>query len=172
MGYGPVKLTRVATLPKQSTGAPPPTPRQLNALIQAGDTTNGLLTEMLAQLAALTEALAPPNDPAGEQPYRNSTSIKLELGRVVKSGPTRLYGFSGYNSNAAAQFIQAHDTVAIPSAGAVPAFVMTAAATANFYVAWTPAFRSFFAGCVLVNSSTAATYTAGVNDCWFDAQYL
>lgn len=104
--------------------------------------------------------------------YSNSTSNALEASRIVKSGKTRLYGFSGTNTNAAAQFILAFDRTAVPSNGAVPVFVMRAAASSDFWVSWTPGWRNFADGCILCNSSTAATLTIGSADCWFDAQYL
>jgi len=104
--------------------------------------------------------------------YSNSTSNALESSRIVKSGATRLYGFSGTNTKASAQFILAFDATAIPANGAVPKFVMTAAASSDFWVSWTPGWRDFPDGCVLCNSSTAATLTIGSADCWFDAQYL
>lgn len=103
--------------------------------------------------------------------YENSTSNQLEASRIVKSGAARLYGFSGYNSNAAAQFILAFDATTIPPTGAVPRVVLKAPATDNFWISWTPSWRDFREGVVLCNSSTAATLTIGAADCWFDAQY-
>jgi hypothetical protein len=104
--------------------------------------------------------------------YSNSTSVKLESSRIVKSGAGKLYGFSGLNTNAAAQFILGFNRTTIPSNGAIPDFVMTAAASSNFWVSWTPYYRSFTEGWVLTNSSTSSTLTIGAADCWFDAQYL
>lgn len=52
-----------------------------------------------------------------------------------------------------------------------PSFVLTAPASSDFWVSWTPGYRHFTEGCVLCNSSTAATLTIGASDCWFDAQY-
>lgn len=103
--------------------------------------------------------------------YPNSTSQKLESARVVNSGRTQLYGFAGTNTKASAQFILAFDANAIPANGAVPVFVLTAAASSDFWVSWAPAWRNFAEGVVLCNSSTAATLTIGSADCWFDAQY-
>ena len=103
--------------------------------------------------------------------YDNSTSNALENSRVVKAGACRLFGFSGTNTLAAAQFILAFNRTTVPSNGAVPVFVMTAAASSDFWVSWTPAWRDFNEGCILCNSSTAATLTIGAANCWFDAQY-
>jgi hypothetical protein len=101
----------------------------------------------------------------------NSTSIALENTRKVASGACRLWGFSGTNTNASTQFILAFDSEKIPSNGAVPSFVMQAPASDNFWVSWVPSFRQFDRGCVICNSSTAATLTLGAADCWFDAQW-
>jgi len=90
---------------------------------------------------------------------------------VVASGQTRLWGFSGTNTNAAAQFILAFDLAAVPANGAIPKFVMKAPASDNFWVSWAPFYRKFTDGVVLCNSSTSATLTIGAADCWFDAQY-
>ena len=103
--------------------------------------------------------------------YPNSTSQKLENARVVNSGRTQLYGFAGVNTKAAAQFILAFDATAIPANGAIPAVVLNAPASDNFWISWAPAWRNFQEGVVLCNSSTAATLTLGSADCWFDAQY-
>ena len=103
--------------------------------------------------------------------YPNSTSQVLENSRVVNSGRTRLYGFAGTNTKASAQFILAFNRTSVPANGAVPDFVLTAQASSDFWVSWTPAWRNFGDGVVLCNSSTAATLTIGSADCFFDAQY-
>lgn len=131
------------------------------------DKLSGQLGGLERWLREIAENTAP-----REVTYDNSTSNALEASRVVKSGRTRLYGFSGTNTKASAQFILAFDATTIPANGTVPKFVMTAAASSDFWVSWTPAWRDFRDGCVLCNSSTAATLTIGSADCWFDAQYL
>lgn len=103
--------------------------------------------------------------------YPNSTSQKLENSRTVNSGATQLYGFAGTNTKASSQFILAFDATSVPANGAVPVFVLTAAASSDFWVSWAPAWRNFTEGVILCNSSTASTLTIGSADCWFDAQY-
>lgn len=101
----------------------------------------------------------------------SSSSGQLEQFRVVKAGAGTLFGLSGFNSKAAAQFVLIFDSSSALSAGAVPVVVISVPASSNFsYDAglWGRAFRS---GIVVANSSTAATLTAGAADCWFDAQY-
>lgn len=101
----------------------------------------------------------------------NNPSIAYEAARIVKSGPGILFGFTVYNSNAAAQFILVFDTNTVPADGAIPACVFTVAGLSNLPVQWIPG-RTFTVGCVLLNSSTGPTKTAGSADCFFDAQYL
>lgn len=101
----------------------------------------------------------------------NIHSNVYEKARFVKSGPGILYGLSVYSSNAAAQFIQVHDTPAVPGSGVVPAAVFTVAATGNLPLQWLPG-RIFNYGCWIVNSTTGPTYTAGAADTWFDVQFV
>ena len=148
--------------------APDPT-GTLPAILQlsdAADKLSGQLGGIERWLRCIADYLEP-----REQVYDNSTSNALENARIVKSGRTKLFGFSGTNTKASAQFILAFDATALPANGSVPKFVMTAAASSDFWVSWTPAWRNFSDGCVLCNSSTAATLTIGSADCWFDAQY-
>jgi hypothetical protein len=91
---------------------------------------------------------------------------------VVKTGPGKLYGFTAYSSNAAAQFILVFDATAVPANGTAPAVVFTVAGTSNLGVSWADVGRTFNTGCVLANSSTGPTLTIGAADCWFDAQFL
>lgn len=90
---------------------------------------------------------------------------------VVKTGPGILYGFTVYNSNASAQFVQIFDGNLLPADGSIPATVFTVAGVSNLPVQFLPG-RTFLTGCVLVNSSTGPTKTIGSADCWFDAQFL
>jgi hypothetical protein len=131
-----------------------------------GDTLSaqlGALERWLREIAENTAPVVPR--------YPNSKSNALENSRVVNSGATQLYGFAGVNTNAAAQFILAFDRTGVPANGAIPDFVLKAPASDNFWCSWAPAWRNFSEGVVLCNSSTAATLTIGVADCWFDAQY-
>jgi len=101
---------------------------------------------------------------------RNGTSPALEAARLALAGEGRLFGFTVYNSNAAAQFILVFDRPTIPGAGATADLVFKAPANDTLGVNWIPG-RWFRSGCVLCNSSTAPTLTAGAADCFFDAQY-
>lgn len=111
-----------------------------------------------------------PSELLALQPF-NIHSLAYENFRVVKAGPGVLFGFTVYNSNAAGQFIQVFDQFTEPTDGSAPACVFTVAGASNLPVQWLPG-RTFTTGCVLVNSSTGPTVTAGAADCWFDVQYL
>src|SRR5437764_1500673 len=100
----------------------------------------------------------------------NATSRALESSRAVLAGPGRVFGFTVYNSGAA-QFILVFDRSQPPSAGQTADAVFTVAATAGLGVNWIPG-RWFREGCVLCNSTTEPTLTAGAADCFFDAQYV
>jgi hypothetical protein len=90
---------------------------------------------------------------------------------AVLSGPGLLYGFAVYNSNAATQFIQVHDSEVLPPEGAVPVMFWPVATVSTFSLSWLPG-RSFQRGVVICNSSTGPTKTIGAADCFFDAQYV
>ncbi len=102
----------------------------------------------------------------------NSSSIAYETSRVVKITPGVLFGLTGYNSKASAQFIQLHDATLLPADGSIPVAVFTVAASSNFSLDFGLKGRKFDKGIVLVNSSTGPTKTIGSADCWFDAQYI
>jgi hypothetical protein len=101
---------------------------------------------------------------------RNGTSPQLEAARIALAGEGRVFGFTVYNSNAAAQFILVFDQATIPSNGETADVVLKAPAGDVLGVNWIPG-RWFQSGCVLCNSSTAPTLTAGAADCHFDVQY-
>ena len=101
----------------------------------------------------------------------NKATTAYATSLVVKATPGALYGISGYNSKASAQFIQLHDAATLPADTAIPVFLLVAAASSNFSVDFGVYGRSFSVGCVITNSSTGPTKTIGSADCWFDVQY-
>jgi hypothetical protein len=102
----------------------------------------------------------------------NATTAAYAASLVVLAAPGILYGLQGYNSKASAQFIQVHDAASLPADTAVPAVVLTAAATSNFSLDLGVYGRKFVNGIVICNSSTGPTKTIGSADVWVDAQYL
>lgn len=102
----------------------------------------------------------------------NAHSNALANSLRVLSGPGYLVALAVSNTNAAAQFIQIHDTNAVPANGAVPSVVFTAAASGDKFVSYPLPGRFCTRGIVLTNSSTAGTLTIGASDCFFDVQYI
>jgi hypothetical protein len=101
----------------------------------------------------------------------NSRSVAYESARRVKSGAGVLFGFTVYNSNANAQFVQVFDSQTLPANGAAPEVFFRVPATADKELLWIPG-RTFTQGCWICNSSTGPTKTLGAADCYFDAQYV
>lgn len=110
--------------------------------------------------------------PLGFREPNNATTTALAASLVVKAKPGTLYGFSGVNNKASAQYIQVHDAAALPADTAVPKIVFTVPASSNFTFDFGMYGRRFPTGIVICNSSTLATKTIGAADCWFDVQYL
>ena len=115
--------------------------------------------------------------PLDPQSPNNSTTTALANSLVCVSGPSRLFGFSGYSNRGSAQFIQVFDAQGLPSDGAVPVMVIpvgvgAGATTGMFSVYFGASGRSFDRGIVLCNSSTLATKTIGAADTWFDVQWI
>lgn len=110
---------------------------------------------------------------AGQFP-RNATSTGGESGRLVKAGAGTLYGFSGYSSRASGQFIQVHDAASLDTlaAGSRAVVVVAVTAASNFSYDAGLHGRRFLKGIVIVNSTTAAGYTAGGADTLYDVQYV
>ncbi len=110
------------------------------------------------------------NPALGSSPTNATTAIYANS-LLVKAGPGKLFGFSGFNSKGSAQWIQIHDSAALPAEGAVPKLTIYAAATANFSFDAGVYGREFSNGMYMVNSSTGPTKTIGSADVWFDGQY-
>lgn len=104
------------------------------------------------------------------RPFANKTTTAYAASLVVKDAPGVLYGLTGYNSKASAQFIQIHDATALPSDTAVPKITFTVAASSNFSLDFGRG-RKFATGITVCNSSTGPTLTVGSADIWVDAQY-
>ena len=90
---------------------------------------------------------------------------------IVVPGRIVVYGFTVYNTKAAAQFFCVFDASAVPANGAVPLWSWPLAAHNGDAFDWTPRGRQFQTGLVLCNSSTDASKTLGEADCLFDVQF-
>lgn len=108
---------------------------------------------------------------AADLPF-NGGSQKLEVGNLIMTGQAFLLSFTVLNTNVAAQYVQLHDVSQAPSSGAIPAVVYAVSASSNLSVAFTMPGRRFHRGIYITNSQTAATFTAGSADCYFDVQYI
>ena len=90
--------------------------------------------------------------------------------KIIKPSAGILYGLTGYNSKASAQFVQIHDAASLPAEAAVPVLVFKVAALDNFFLDLGPYGVNFANGIVVCNSSTAETKTIGSADCWFNRE--
>ena len=100
-----------------------------------------------------------------------SSSTAYEASRIAKAESGVLYGISGYNSKASAQFIQVHDTATLPVDTSVPVITFTAPASSNLSYDVGKFGIHFQSGITVCNSSTGATKTIGLADVWFNVQY-
>jgi Na+-transporting NADH:ubiquinone oxidoreductase subunit NqrA len=110
-------------------------------------------------------------------PYSNKTSATTAVAASLVVTPStttnqhlRCFDITGYNNSATDQFVQVHDTAALPADGAVPIATVLAPAGFQFGLSWA-AGRLFANGIVVCNSSTAVTKTIGSANCLFDITY-
>lgn len=91
--------------------------------------------------------------------------------KIAKAQPGILFGLTGYNSSASAQFIQLHNAATLPADTAIPEVLIKVAAGSSFSLDYGKYGRWFDTGIIVCNSSTGPTKTIGSADCWFDLQY-
>lgn len=101
----------------------------------------------------------------------NATTTAYAASLVIKGSAGALFGITGYNSLASAQFIQLHNASSLPADAAVPVVVIAVPASSNFSIDFGVYGRWFTTGIVVTNSTTGPTKTIGAANCWFDAQY-
>ena len=107
-----------------------------------------------------------------EELPRNAVSTALSNSIVAFTGQGRLLGFTVSSTKGSGQFIQLFNLAVLPGSGAVPSFTMDIATVSTKGVAFDPYGRWMTVGCVIVNSTTQASFTAGSADCLFDVQYI
>lgn len=108
---------------------------------------------------------------SGASATSNSSTTAYATNKVIKAAAGNLRRITGYNSLASAQFIQLHDSAALPADASVPVAIFSVPASANFTIDYGLEGRTFAAGIVVCNSTTGPTKTIGAANCWFDAQY-
>ena len=117
----------------------------------------------------LITSSAPPSGATGV--YSRAATAAYANSLVVKNTAGRLFLLLGYNSNAVAQFIQVHNTTAVPADGVAPVYTFTVP-QGNFSLDLSNVGDYFSTGITVCNSSTGPTKTIGAADCWFTALYL
>lgn len=90
---------------------------------------------------------------------------------VVVPGNLVVYGFTVYNTNGSAQYLNVFDASLLPADNAVPLWSWPVSANNGVGFAWPANGRRFKTGLVICNSSTDTLKTIGSADCFFDVQY-
>lgn len=132
----------------------------------SNDTVKTIRTNEIGQLQTVPVPTA-----SSDSVLSRAASTALASSLVVKASAGRLYLLTITNTKASAQYIQIHDTAAVPANGEVPvySFYVPATTTVSFDAT---AFGDYFGtGITVVNSSTVATKTLGSADVWFTALY-
>lgn len=101
----------------------------------------------------------------------NATTTAYATNLVVKASAGTLFGLSGFNSLASAQWVQIHNAASLPADAAVPAVLIYVEATKPFSIDFGVYGRYFSTGIVVCCSTTGPTKTVGAANLWIDAQY-
>lgn len=91
---------------------------------------------------------------------------------VIRSTETKLHSLIITNTSGSAQFIQLHNTTTLPADGATPFAITYIPANSTIKFPMNDCYGiALSTGCVVCNSSTAATKTIGSADCFFSYSY-
>lgn len=119
----------------------------------------------MGQNSVNVAGIAPPR-------YASAVSTALAASLVAKAAPGTVIMIKGYNSGPD-QFVQLHNTAALPLDAVVPMAVQKVFAGDNFsFVIPVCGLPPNSTGIVVCNSTTGPTKTIGAADCWFEVYYL
>ena len=108
--------------------------------------------------------------PTMPRAFSHASSVAAATSLVVKAAAGTLYELRFTNTKATSQFIQIHNTAALPADGAIPIESITVPGTTSGSVTF-PQALTMGTGITVCNSSTLATKTIGAADCFFAADY-
>ena len=125
-------------------------------------------------MSSTTQVCIPTADPAlspanvATAVLANALTVKAQ--NSAHKGAGTVYGIGGYTTTT--QFIQIHDTLAAPTAGAVPKFVIPITANQPFSIDFGIYGLPMLNGIFITNSTTGPTLTAGAADTFMNVRYL
>jgi|SRR5579875_271988 hypothetical protein len=108
----------------------------------------------------------------GELPNNyNSGAALVSGGVIVNDGPARLYKLTVTSQDSSDQFIMLFDAAAVPANGAAPVavFKVAAGSTAAIDYGWRG--KAFENGICWSNSTTLPNLTAGLANCYAEANW-
>jgi len=135
-----------------------------NSGVDIGDVT----INNVATAPALTSVV--PISATANSPSRAATTA-YAASLVANAAAGTLYTVMGYNSGPA-QWIQVHNTTALPADTSVPIHSFKVSSDANFTLDLGTMGDYFSTGITIANSTTGPTLTTGAADCWIVALYL
>lgn len=105
-------------------------------------------------------------------PTPRNQNAGAKVNNLVLPQACRVYQFTAFSSNAAAQFVLVFEQTSLPADTAVPLMAYLVAITSHIQITYGEHGRVFRSGFVLCTSSTSTTKTINATaDTFFDVQY-